>query len=486
MKLLFPLAFALIISNSASAQQPTQHDLQQAILSQDSLLFNVGFNTCNIRQFEILLSDSFEFYHDKGGPAGKEKFLSDLKSNLCKDPFSYQSRRELIPGSTHVYPLYHNGILYGAVQYGEHRFFEKQAGKPEITGSTAKFTHLWLLRNGSWQLHRSLSYDHQDKAPAASIFDSDAAMREWLQENKVPALALGVIANGRLQQVKAYGSMKENTPAAYNTIFNVASLTKPVTAMVALQLASQGKWDIDEPLYIYWTDPDIADDPRHKKLTTRIVLSHQTGFPNWRDKKLSFSFEPGTRYQYSGEGLEYLKKALENKFHKTLDQMAQELIFTPWQMYDTRYTWYQADTLRVATGYDKESHPYAPVRNKTANAADDLLTTIGDYGTFLAHILDSAGLSPMMFEEMITPQVSTKAHKYFTLGMERYDLGNGNYALAHGGADKGVQAIAFIVPATKQGLLIFTNVDDGWKVYEPLLLHYLGSYGQKIIDIETK
>ena len=80
----------------------------------------------------------------------------------------------------------------------------------------------------------------------------------------------------------------------------------------------------------------------------------------------------------------------------------------------------------------------------------------------------------------------TKKNKYFGLGFEIYELGNGDYTLSHGGSDKGVQTIVFILPKTKQGLIIFTNVDDGYKVYEPLLTHYLGDIGKKIFDIETK
>ena len=90
--------------------------------------------------------------------------------------------------------------------------------------------------------------------------------------------------------------------------------------MVALRLISLGKWKLDESLDKYWIDPDLVNDPRHKKLTTRIVLSHQTGFPNWRwmnkDKKLNFQFDPGTKYQYSGKVLniseKLLKRNLEN------------------------------------------------------------------------------------------------------------------------------------------------------------------------------
>lgn len=493
MKHILAFVLTIVVFHTVSAQQAPQQELYRTILSKDSLLFNIGFNTCNIRQLETLLSNSYEFYHDIGGKADKQKFLSDLKNNLCKDPSGFQSRRELLPRSTTVYPLYNKGKLYGAVQYGEHRFFEQEAGQPEKAASTARFTHLWLLENGDWKLSRALSYDHQDKAPPptpSSIFDNNTAMELWLKEQQVPALGLGIIIHGILQQVKVFGSMKEGQPAAYNTIFNVASLTKPVTALLTLQLVSQGKWDLDEPLYKYWTDPDISQDPRHKKLTTRIVLSHQTGFPNWRwltpDKKLAFAFDPGTKYQYSGEGFEYLRKALEHKFHKRLDQMADELLFRPLQMRDTKYTWYQSDSSRVALGYNTAGQAYPPERNKSANAADDLLTTIGDYGHFLAHILNGAGLSSRIFDEMVAHQVQTKDNKYFGLGFEIYDLGNGDYALSHGGADRGVQTIFFIVPKTGQGIVIFTNVDDGWKVYEKLLVHYLGETGRKIFDIEMK
>lgn len=86
---------------------------------------------------------------------------------------------------------------------------------------------------------------------------------------------------------------------------------------------------------------------------------------------------------------------------------------------------------------------------------------------------------------MTSKQVQTKKNKHFGLGWELYDLGEGEYALSHGGGDKGVQAQVFIIPKTGQGLLMFTNVDDGYKVYERLLKAYLGENGQKIIDIET-
>ncbi|MNF94066.1 hypothetical protein D3C87_1511460 [compost metagenome] len=101
--------------------------------------------------------------------------------------------------------------------------------------------------------------------------------------------------------------------------------------------------------------------------------------------------------------------------------------------------------------------------------------------------MNGDGLSKKIFEEMNSHQVAQKKKdKYFGLGFEIYDLGNDNYALSHGGADQGVQTLVFLLPKTKQGLIIFTNVDDGYKVYEKLLLNYLGEKGRKLIDIETK
>ena len=149
------------LSVIASAQVESSSELYKTILSKDSLLFNIGFNTCDIAQFDSLLSEYFEFVHDTDSISNRKEFLNGIRNGLCKSPDTYQSRRELIPGSTEIFPLYKKGKLYGAIQHGEHRFYENMKGKPERFASTARFTHVWLLENGVWKLNKSLSYDHQ-------------------------------------------------------------------------------------------------------------------------------------------------------------------------------------------------------------------------------------------------------------------------------------------------------------------------------------
>ncbi|MEN9570487.1 MAG: hypothetical protein RL172_1718 [Bacteroidota bacterium] len=160
LRLFFVALWACILHTTATAQLSNSTALYQSIMQQDSLLFNVGFNSCDIKQFENLLTADFEFYHDKAGIQNRQAFLDGLKNGLCKTPDTYQSRRQLVDSFTAIFPLYKNGELYGVVQNGVHQFYERMQGKPEQYASTARFTHLWLMVNNRWQLARSISYDH--------------------------------------------------------------------------------------------------------------------------------------------------------------------------------------------------------------------------------------------------------------------------------------------------------------------------------------
>jgi CubicO group peptidase (beta-lactamase class C family) len=100
-------------------------------------------------------------------------------------------------------------------------------------------------QNVKAQINATGNFGYQEKIPV------------WLAENNVPAVGIGIIENGKLKYVKVFGELQKNVPAPVNTIFNIASQTKPVVAMLTLKLVEAGQWSLDEPLYKYWIDPDV-------------------------------------------------------------------------------------------------------------------------------------------------------------------------------------------------------------------------------------
>jgi len=478
-----------ITSYTTQAQVSTSSSLYQTIRKQDSLLFDAGFNHCSIPVFDTLVSDNFEFYHDQAGMMlSKAAFINSVKNNVCS--LNYKASRVLEPGSMQVYPLEKNGVLYGAIETGIHRFYALEPGKPSYFTSRAKFSNVWKLESSEWRLIRGLSYDHQDTENGAPNLEDVDNVEAWLKLNKVSALAVGVIDHGKLQQIKVYGELDKGRPTAYNSIFNVASLTKTVTTMITLRLVTEGKWNLDEPLYKYWTDPDVQTDPRSKTLTTRHILTQQSGFPNWRwelkDKKLAFQSDPGTKYEYSGEGFQYLSRALEMKFHKSLNELADEIIFKPLGMTDSHLTWdARMDESRFAVQHDVNGNALPIEKNKTSNGADQLKTTIADYGKFLISVMNHEGISEDIAKQMLSNNTKTKDGRYIGLGWFIYDpLGEGEYAISHGGDDPGAHSICFLLPKSGRGIIIFTNSENGTKLYIDLIKAYLVQNGQAILDIE--
>lgn len=146
-----------IIANSQISQDT---ELYKMLKKNDSLIFDSAFNECKTADMIPLISEDLEFYHDTGGiTLGKEAFLKTTKQNICGNP-NVRPYRELVKGSLKVYTLNKNGVLYGAIQKGDHNFYLKEKGEIRPT-VTAKFTHLWILENKKWTLKRVLSYDHQ-------------------------------------------------------------------------------------------------------------------------------------------------------------------------------------------------------------------------------------------------------------------------------------------------------------------------------------
>jgi len=152
------IVLLIILSQIVYSQVKNTDDLYKTAKKLDSLIFDVGFNQCDLSHYDSIVSDDLEFYHDKGGiTSGKQAFTASIKNNICGNP--NKVKRELVPNSMKVYPLYNNNVLYAFIQEGEHEFSELSNGK-WIKGSRAKFTMLWILDGKDWKMKRVLSYDH--------------------------------------------------------------------------------------------------------------------------------------------------------------------------------------------------------------------------------------------------------------------------------------------------------------------------------------
>lgn len=317
-------------------------------------------------------------------------------------------------------------------------------------------------------------------------------IRELLQKHKVPAMGLGIIENAELVQMSTYGELKTGVSAPYNAIFDIASLTKSIVTMATLQLVENGDWNLDEPLYNYWIDPDIEQDPLHKKITTRHVLTHTTGFNNWRwmndSKQLEFVFEPGTQFKYSGEGFEYLRKALEVKFQVSLQQLSDSLLFQPLGMVDTRHSWgSDVDVKRFAIGHDTLKNPYQIPKGKLANGADNALTTIKDFGIFGVNVINKIERNLLVYQEMVRPQINIKENIAMGLGWFVFpNLSSNEYALYNAGGDEGTHTVIVLLPKSKNGIVIMTNGDNGYLLYQELIPKLLDVGTEIITRIQTR
>ncbi len=136
-----------------------EKSVEKTILEKDSIFWK-AYNDCDLAGMEKFLAADLEFYHDKNGIVKSSKSLNEsIKNGLCGTGKN-QLRREAIPESLAVYPLKDKDSVYGAMITGEHLFYVAD-GKTEKAEGKAKFSNLWLFKDGKWKMHRIFSYDHQ-------------------------------------------------------------------------------------------------------------------------------------------------------------------------------------------------------------------------------------------------------------------------------------------------------------------------------------
>jgi hypothetical protein len=147
---------------------PTGETLKQAILSRDAEFFELYFTGCDPERLMTMLTPDLEFYHDKGGFAFRdaEAMVADYAKTCAakKAPDAWRSRRALVPATVRIDPI----PGYGAIEDGEHYFYEGQSDGPQKRVGYGRFTIVWVLSPDGWRLSRCLSFAHRPEPKEAT------------------------------------------------------------------------------------------------------------------------------------------------------------------------------------------------------------------------------------------------------------------------------------------------------------------------------
>ncbi|MFZ5635639.1 MAG: serine hydrolase domain-containing protein [Pseudomonadota bacterium] len=309
----------------------------------------------------------------------------------------------------------------------------------------------------------------------------DRTVPALLADKRIASVSIARIEDRRLAFVAAYGEARPGVAATPATLYNIASMTKPISAEVVLRLTARDRLSLDEPMAKYWIDPDLAADPRRDLLTPRLALSHRTGFPNWRDGALGFERPPGVAFGYSGEGFEYMARFVERKTGTPFETLAQELVFAPAGMRETAYMrrpWFEG---RIAVPHDGEGRPLPPQIATRPIASDDAFSTPRDYARFMLSLMARQGMDASLADERARIQTDRRAELCpppddafcadeagMGLGWEAFRIGDQRY-LMHTGMDAGTFTLGYFSPDTGDGTIVFTNSSNGPQGVLPIL-----------------
>ncbi|SFM80085.1 CubicO group peptidase, beta-lactamase class C family [Chitinophaga sp. YR627] len=298
----------------------------------------------------------------------------------------------------------------------------------------------------------------------------DRFIETYQEYYRIPGVSLALIKDGKVVYHKTYGVRNAMTgeKVTDSTLFEAASVTKPVFAFAVERLAERGVIDLDKPLYEYLPYPDIAYDDRYKLITARHVLTHRTGFPNWRsmnsDGKLDIKFTPGTAFGYSGEGFEYLKMVVEKITGKKVEQVLQEEVITPIGLYHTFFS--KNDSLqRVVANGHYNLRPSSPDLPESPGMAYSMHTEALIFTRFMLYLMEQKGLKPETYNTILSkhsefnfdgPKDQPRFPTYMGMSLAIRETPWGR-SFGHGGNNGDFKCLFEVYKDLKAGYVFFTN-----------------------------
>jgi CubicO group peptidase (beta-lactamase class C family) len=302
------------------------------------------------------------------------------------------------------------------------------------------------------------------------------------QQHHVCGAAVAVIRQRELRSITTASGCDPALQVRTDSVFQAASLSKPVFAYAVLKLVQQGVLELDAPVlqylpqgYRHAFDPlhpelaaksDDVTDPRLRTVTVRMLLQHTAGLPNWASGPLRFEGIPGERWAYSGEGYVLLQRAVEAVMRRPLDEVMQEQVFNPLGMGRSSYRWTPEIGGHLLPGTKANGAPRKVVPLNQPVAAFSLYTTVDDYARFLIALLREPALLEMAADSPV--DVDSDLNLAWGLGWGLEQSADG-VRLWQWGNNPGYRSFVLAVPGSGDGLVLLTNSDAGLKLVEPLV-----------------
>lgn len=298
------------------------------------------------------------------------------------------------------------------------------------------------------------------------------------KKHRICGVAVAVIKNRRLDRIDtATGCVPALTVHA-DSVFQAASLSKPVFAYAVLKLVAQGKLELDAPIvkylpqgYRHQHNPlhvapnDLVTDPRLQAITVRMALNHTSGLPGWAFGALSFESTPGTTFSYSGEGYMLLQRAVEAVTAQPLDRFMASHIFQPLAMTRSGYVLTEPSAQHLLPGTKANGKPRSTLDWTTPVAAASLFTTASDYGKFLVAMLNDEALIKQI--SALPAEVDPSLGLYWGLGWGIEDRRDDAY-FWHWGNNPGYRAFTIASVRGGNGFVMLTNSENGLELAQPL------------------
>ena len=297
----------------------------------------------------------------------------------------------------------------------------------------------------------------------------DAEVEALREELEIPGISLAVIENEKVVHSNFYGYKNAETlePITENTLFEICSLSKMYEIYATMQLSQNGSIDINKPLYETLVHEGISYDKRHELITPRMVLNHTSGIENWIEfydpDKLEIVEDPGTSYEYSGEGYNYLARVTEILIDATYEEYLDSLVLKPLDIKEK--TAYYINTDRTDVSYTTGhtiSGGISRSASTTLSPASSICTTAEAYAEMLLSLFSTDRLTQSSLDYILKEEVPLLEFGEYGAYVSNGFIVNvfpDNVLIVFFGSNSGYKSQILYSLTEKRGFIYLTNSD---------------------------